>query len=57
SLCTASAGIASTRAGSAANMETLLHAADRALYDAKREGHNRLSVAPPIDLRALATPQ
>ncbi|MFG1422682.1 GGDEF domain-containing protein [Roseixanthobacter liquoris] len=54
SLCTASAGIASTRAGTTGNMEALLQAADRALYDAKREGHNHLSVAAPLETPALA---
>ncbi|MEP9367533.1 GGDEF domain-containing protein [Xanthobacter sp. VNH20] len=55
SMCTASAGIAATRPGTTASMDALIQAADRALYDAKREGLNRLSVAPPIDTPTLLT--
>jgi len=43
---TISVGVAST-GGQRSSMETLLHAADNALYEAKRGGRNRVMVAAP----------
>ncbi|MFG1461676.1 GGDEF domain-containing protein [Xanthobacter sp. DSM 24535] len=54
SMCTASAGAASTRPGTVADMAALILAADRALYEAKREGNNHLSIAPTIETPVLA---
>jgi diguanylate cyclase (GGDEF)-like protein len=42
---TVSIGIACTH-GRAASPEMLLHAADLALYEAKRNGRNRVEIAP-----------
>ena len=45
---TASVGIASVCAGAQTDWETLLQAADQALYRAKDNGRNRVEVAPPL---------
>ncbi|MBK7042976.1 MAG: diguanylate cyclase [Rhodanobacteraceae bacterium] len=51
---TISAGIASERNGS--NPQVQLRAADQALYQAKRDGRDRVVLAPVPESRMLATP-
>jgi predicted signal transduction protein with EAL and GGDEF domain len=50
---TVSIGVASVR-GEGADFEKLVHAADTALYEAKRQGRNRICVAGEPALPAVA---
>ena len=53
---TVSVGIAGVASGQSANWETLLQAADQALYRAKDNGRNRVEVAPPLSESGGAHP-
>jgi len=44
---TVSVGVAGVSPGDQFSLEELIGAADKALYDAKRAGRNRISQAPP----------
>jgi diguanylate cyclase (GGDEF)-like protein len=46
---TVSVGVAGALPGDDASLESLLRAADKALYDAKRSGRNRVGLAPPLE--------
>ena len=51
---TVSAGVATT-SERAATLESLMEAADFALYRAKREGRDRTCVAPPVEVSAVTS--